>query len=87
MSQLLLIVSLFILLFSFLMTAYRLYKGPNGIDRVASFDLIMVSSAVLLMITGLLTQSEFQIEAAGFVVVMSFFGTLALAAYLDEEKS
>lgn len=78
--------SLVLLGVALILTLIRFARGPFLVDRIAVFELFMVILAAALMILGLLYESFVLVEIAGFAVVVSFFGTVALASLVNEEK-
>jgi Multisubunit Na+/H+ antiporter, MnhF subunit len=66
------------------LAVYRLFVGPTIMDRVASLDSIGNSVVVLLAIYAFSQQSQFLIDIAILLALISFIGTLALAKYVDQ---
>ena len=87
MMSIVLAASLVLLGFALILTLVRFARGPYLVDRIAVFELFMVTLAAALMILGLLYDMFVLVEIAGFTVVVSFFGTVALASFVNEEKS
>lgn len=85
MTTILLIASLVLLGLALVFTLMRFARGPASVDRIAVFELFMVILAASLMILGFIYESFLLVEIAGFAVVASFFGTVALASLIGEE--
>ena len=66
------------------LAVYRLFVGPTIMDRVASLDAIGNSVVVLLAIYAFSQQSQFLIDIAILLALISFIGTLALSKYIDK---
>jgi Multisubunit Na+/H+ antiporter, MnhF subunit len=66
------------------LAVYRLFVGPTIMDRVASLDAIGNSVVVLLAIYAFSQQSQFLIDIAILLALISFIGTLALTKYVDK---
>lgn len=87
MASIILYAALILLGVALILNLVRFHRGPFLVDRIASFELFMIIMASSLMILGLLYDLLILIEIAGFAVVVSFFGTVALASYASEKKS
>jgi multisubunit Na+/H+ antiporter MnhF subunit len=86
MTTYVLVASLVLLGIALVLTLVRFSQGPFLVDRIAAFELFMVILAASLMILGLLYDLFVLLEIAGFAVVASFFGTVALTSFVSKEK-
>jgi multicomponent Na+:H+ antiporter subunit F len=80
-------IALTMLAAAFLLTLYRLIRGPSLPDRVVALDL-MAAIGVGIMATYSLISGESSILDAALVVAMiTFLGTVAFASYLERGGS
>lgn len=66
------------------LAVYRLFVGPTIMDRVASLDAIGNTVVVIFAVYAFSQQSQFLIDIAILLALISFIGTLALAKYIDK---
>ncbi|MDV0445770.1 Na(+)/H(+) antiporter subunit F [Methanimicrococcus sp. At1] len=66
------------------LAVYRLFVGPTIMDRVASLDAIGNTLVVIFAIYAFSQDSQFLIDIAILLALISFIGTLALAKYIDK---
>ena len=67
---------------AFLMSFWRLLKGPDAPDRILALDTLYVNTIALLVLLGIDLGSEIYFEAALLIAMMGFVGTVALCKYL-----
>ena len=67
---------------AFLMSFWRLLKGPDEPDRILALDTLYVNTIALLVLLGIDLGSAIYFEAALLIAMMGFVGTVALCKYL-----
>jgi len=73
----------FILLFSCLLSLYRIFRGPTSADRAVSIDMLGVLIVGFCAIMGVSTGRSWYIDIAIAWALQSFIATLALAKFLE----
>jgi multicomponent K+:H+ antiporter subunit F len=61
---------------------WRLWRGPDTVDRVLALDTLAINAIALLVLFGIRAGSDVYFEAALIIAVMGFVGTAALCKYL-----
>jgi multicomponent K+:H+ antiporter subunit F len=61
---------------------WRLWRGPDAVDRVLALDTLTINAIALLVLFGIRAGSDVYFEAALIIAVMGFVGTAALCKYL-----
>lgn len=61
---------------------WRLWRGPDTVDRVLALDTLAINTIALLVLFGIRAGSDVYFEAALIIAVMGFVGTAALCKYL-----
>jgi multicomponent K+:H+ antiporter subunit F len=67
---------------SFLLSVYRLVKGPNAQDRVQAADNTYLVVMLLLLTFGIRSGTDIYFEAALIIAVLGFVSTVALAKFV-----
>lgn len=67
---------------AFLLSFWRLLKGPDVPDRILALDTLYVNTIALLVLLGIHLGSAIYFEAALLIAMMGFVGTVALCKYL-----
>jgi multicomponent K+:H+ antiporter subunit F len=67
---------------AFLLSFWRLLKGPDAPDRILALDTLYVNTLALLVLFGIHRGSAIYFEAALLIAMMGFVGTVALCKYL-----
>jgi multicomponent K+:H+ antiporter subunit F len=67
---------------SLLMNIWRLYIGPNVVDRVMAADTLVINSIVLLILYGIQTKTTLYFESALLLAMFSFISTVAYCRFL-----
>lgn len=65
-----------------LMNIWRLYIGPNVVDRIMAADTLVINSIVLLILYGIQTKSTMYFETALLLAMFSFISTVAYCRFL-----
>ena len=67
---------------AFLLSFWRLLKGPDAPDRILALDTLYVNTIALLVLLGIHLGSAIYFEAALLIALMGFVGTVALCKFL-----
>lgn len=67
---------------AFLLSLWRLVKGPDAPDRLLALDTLYVNTIAFLVLLGIHLDSALYFETALLIAMMGFVGTVALAKYL-----
>ncbi|HUG23308.1 K+/H+ antiporter subunit F [Piscinibacter sp.] len=67
---------------AFLITGWRVVRGPELTDRVLAIDTLYINTVALVILLGLRLGSDLLFEAALIIAMLGFVGTVALARYL-----
>ena len=67
---------------AFLITGWRVLRGPEPTDRVLALDTLYINSVALVVLLGLRLRSDLLFEAALVIAMLGFVGTAALARHL-----
>ena len=67
---------------AFLMSFWRLVRGPDAPDRILALDTLYVNTIAFLVLLGIHLGSALYFEAAMLIAMMGFVGTVALCKYL-----
>lgn len=65
-----------------LLNLWVLLRGPERVDRIIALDTLYVNSIALLVLEGIYLDTDLYFEAAIFIAMMGFVGTVALCKYL-----
>ena len=61
---------------------WRLVRGPSLPDRFLALDTLFINVIAVLILLGILNDSDIYFEAALLIAMFGFVGTVALAKYL-----
>lgn len=67
---------------AFLLTAWRLLRGPEPTDRVLALDTLYINTVALVILLGLRLASSLLFEAALVIAMLGFISTVALARFI-----
>ena len=67
---------------AFLLSFWRLLRGPDAPDRILALDTLYVNTIALLVLLGIHLRSAIYFESALLIAMMGFVGTVALCKYL-----
>lgn len=84
LTDLALYVALPMLTVAILLTLVRLGKGPQMPDRVVALDLLSTLGIGILAVYAMGTNQPVYLDAATFLALISFLGTIAFAYYLEK---
>ncbi|MFZ3193769.1 MAG: K+/H+ antiporter subunit F [Moraxellaceae bacterium] len=77
-----LLVGLFAIAVSMILTGWRLLKGPSVADRILALDTLYLNTVTLIILLGLYLNNTLLFEAALLVAMLGFVSTVALARYV-----
>ena len=77
-------IALGIAMMALFLAIYRVFVGPTIMDRIAASDAIGNTLVVIFAIYAFSQHSEFLIDIALLLALISFIGTLAMAKYIDK---
>ncbi|WNY25756.1 monovalent cation/H+ antiporter complex subunit F [Methanolapillus millepedarum] len=77
------VIALFVATAALFMAIYRVFVGPTIVDRIAAADAIGNTIVIILAIYAFSQDSQFLIDIALLLAIISFIGTLAMAKYVD----
>ena len=67
---------------AFVLTGWRVLRGPKLTDRVLAIDTLYINTVALVILLGLRQGSDLLFEAALIIAMLGFVGTVALSRYL-----
>lgn len=82
LSRLLIELAFYILIVATLLGFYRLVRGPTVVDRIMSFDSVVLCSVGLIVLLSRTWETSVFLELVLIVSCLGFFGTVALVSYL-----
>lgn len=71
---------------SVILVFYRLFKGPEVVDRVIALDLIITIGIGLITAYSIRSGKALFLDVAMILALIAFLGTIAFAFYLDKKK-
>lgn len=74
--------AILMLLIAMLLAGYRLWRGPDVLDRVLALDTLYIDALALLIVIGVRLDDSVYFEAALVIGLLGFVGTMAMARYL-----
>lgn len=74
--------SVLIVVFSFFLL-YRVFKGPNIIDRVVAADSIDVMIGLIMVLFGCYEGRSLYIDLGLIITLLGFIGTVLISRYLE----
>jgi len=67
---------------AFVLNLWRLWRGPDAVDRVLALDTLYINVIALLLIYEISLGTGLFYEAALLIALLGFIGTVALAKFL-----
>ena len=67
---------------AFLLTLWRLLRGPSIPDRVLAIDTLYVNTVALIIVFGVMRGTALLFEAAMLIALLGFVSTVALCKYV-----
>lgn len=77
-------IGMIILLASFLLTVWRLLKGPTLPDRIVALDLFGLLAVAFIALYSLWDRKAVFLDAAIALALVAFFGTVAYARFVEQ---
>ena len=65
-----------------LLNAWRMFVGPDAVDRILALDTLYINSAALIVLFGIRIGRTDFFEAALLIALLGFVSTMALAKFL-----
>ena len=65
-----------------LMNLYRLFAGPDVVDRVLALDTLVINAIGLIVLAGILYGTTMYFEAALLFAMVGFLTTVSFCKYL-----
>lgn len=65
---------------------FRLFRGPEVVDRVIALDLIITIGIGLITAYSIRSGQALFLDVAMILALIAFLGTIAFAFYLDKKK-
>ncbi len=75
-------ISLSLFCASLLMNLVRIIRGPSPMDRVLAIDTTYVNCVALVVLLGIVLESQVIFEVAVVIAMLGFVSTVAFAKYL-----
>lgn len=82
LTQLLIQIAFYTLVVATLIGFFRLVRGPTVIDRIMSFDSVVLCAVGLIVLLSRTWETTVFLELILIVSCLGFFGTVALVSYL-----
>ena len=71
-----------LLALAFVLTLWRLWRGPSSSDRVLALDTLSVIAVGFLLLLNIWRANELFFELALLLALLGFVGTVALSKYM-----
>jgi multicomponent K+:H+ antiporter subunit F len=65
-----------------LLTLYRLFRGPDIVDRVLALDTLVINLIALIVLAGILYSTTMYFEAALLFAMVGFISTVSFCKFL-----
>lgn len=72
--------------FSIMAAIYRVWKGPNDLDRVVSIEYLSVLCIAFVIWYSWQTQEPILMDVAIAMAALSFIGTVSFSKYISNNK-
>jgi multicomponent K+:H+ antiporter subunit F len=74
--------AILLLALAMLLAGYRLWRGPDVLDRVIALDTLYIDALALLVVLGVRLDDAVYFEGALVIGLLGFVGTMAMARFL-----
>lgn len=81
------IIFIYLLLLTAILSSYRLFVGPTIQDRLVSLSCISVILIILLVIVSIHLNHMFYLDIAIVFLLLDFIGMIAITKYLGRENT
>ena len=68
-----------------LILLYRVFKGPNIIDRVLAADSIDIILGIIMILFGTIEERAMYLDLGLIITLLGFIGTVLVSKYLEGE--
>ena len=68
-----------------LILLYRVFKGPNIIDRVLAADSIDIILGIVMILFGTIEERAMYLDLGLIITILGFIGTVLVSKYLEGE--
>lgn len=68
-----------------LILLYRVFKGPNIIDRVLAADSIDIILGIVMILFGTIEERAMYLDLGLIIMILGFIGTVLVSKYLEGE--
>lgn len=68
-----------------LILLYRVFKGPNIIDRVLAADSIDIILGIVMILFGTIEERSMYLDLGLIITLLGFIGTVLVSKYLEGE--
>ena len=68
-----------------LILLYRVFKGPNVIDRVLAADSIDIILGIVMILFGTIEERALYLDLGLIIMLLGFIGTVLVSKYLEGE--
>lgn len=68
-----------------LILLYRVFKGPNIIDRVLATDSIDIILGIVMILFGTIEERAMYLDLGLIITLLGFIGTVLVSKYLEGE--
>ena len=65
-----------------LLALYRLFRGPDIVDRVLALDTLVINLIALIVLAGIVYGTTIYFEAALLFAMVGFIGTVSFCKFL-----
>jgi multicomponent Na+:H+ antiporter subunit F len=69
-----------------LVAAWRVWRGENGVSRLAGLDLAGTLTIAILIIISIIRANTIYIDVAIAAAALSYISTIALAKYISDHR-
>lgn len=66
-----------------LILLYRVFKGPNVIDRVLAADSIDIILGIVMILFGTIEERAMYLDLGLIIMLLGFIGTVLVSKYLE----
>ncbi|MBQ5696134.1 MAG: cation:proton antiporter [Clostridium sp.] len=84
MNSIFSVVSIILAILS-LILLYRVFKGPNIIDRVLAADSIDIILGIIMILFGAIEDRAMYLDLGLIITLLGFVGTVLISKYLEGE--
>ncbi|MBS3812623.1 hypothetical protein KGY64_02230 [Candidatus Bipolaricaulota bacterium] len=70
---------------SLLFTLFRLFKGPDVLDRLLGYSSTSAKITILLVVEGLLNGRTYYVSLALVYVILSFLGIVIIGRFVERQ--